>query len=44
MRAEGARGFFKGGVANYARFAPYGVIQLVLIEQFKELSRWGRGA
>jgi solute carrier family 25, member 34/35 len=36
-RAEGVAGFFKGGLTNYARFAPYGILQLVLIEQFKEL-------
>ena len=37
VRAEGIGGFFKGGLTNYARFAPYGILQLVLIEQFKEL-------
>jgi hypothetical protein len=35
---EGPRGFFKGGLTNYARFTPYGILQLVLIEQFKEVA------
>ena len=38
VRAEGLKGFFKGGLTNYARFTPYGILQLVLIEQFKELA------
>lgn len=39
IRAEGVAGVFKGGLTNYTRFAPYGVIQLLLIEQFKDLVR-----
>lgn len=38
LRTEGLRGFFKGAATNYARFTPYGILQLVLIEQFKNLS------
>jgi hypothetical protein len=38
LRTEGVRGFFKGAATNYARFTPYGILQLVLIEQFKALS------
>ena len=30
-------------MANYARFTPYGILQLVLIEQFKRLAAAMRG-
>ena len=35
LRTEGVRGMFKGYATNAARFAPYGMLQLVLVEQFK---------
>ena len=43
LRTEGVAGFFKGAMANYARFTPYGILQLVLIEQFKRLAAAMRG-
>ena len=43
VRTEGPQGFFKGGLTNYVRFGPYGILQLVLIEQFKAFSQHVRG-
>jgi len=39
LRTEGVGGFAKGASANYARFLPYGVLQLVFFEQYKKQYR-----
>ena len=42
LRAEGVRGLYRGGMANYARFAPYCILVFIFVEQGRKAASWRR--